>query len=247
MYEFEIENIKIHSAKDIVEIKSIFSGLLEDNNKKIISFINPEIFMFQEKNPELHKYFEKSKYNFIDGIGLLKAINCKLKTNFNYQNRFPGTDFFKYLPDDKKIRFFLYGASKENIELAKDKISKKNSNIEIVGTIDGYSVITNEEKINIINNSNTDILIVCLGCPKQEMWIKDNFDKLNAKIIFGNGGAIDFWSGNIKRAPDFLIKHNLEWLFRLFQNFTLTRIKRQLRLVKFLFLYKLKRYNIREI
>ncbi len=62
--------------------------------------------------------------------------------------------------------------------------------------------------------------------------------------MFGNGGSIDFWSNNVKRAPQFMIDMGLEWLFRLFQNFTPERIRRQSKLVDFLVKYVRGQYNI---
>ena len=103
------------------------------------------------------------------------------------------------------------------------------------------------EIVDEINNACPEITIVCLGCPKQEKWIEKNKDKINTKIIFGNGGAIDFWSGNIKRAPVFFINHKIEWLFRLFQDFNWKRIKRQLKIFQFLWEMKNHRYKIEKI
>ena len=68
--------------------------------------------------------------------------------------------------------------------------------------------------------------MVCMGNPVQEKWINDNFDKLNVNLIFGNGGAIDFFSNKFKRAPLLLQLIGLEWIFRLAQDFNKPRIKR---------------------
>lgn len=245
MITYEIENVPIHFFDNKDEIKDIFEALL-CNGKNKISFINPEIFMQQQKNEVLHNYFLSCNYNFVDGIGLLKAINKYCNTTYNYENRFPGTDFFTYLPN-RKIKFFFYGSKMENILKAKAIIEKKYDNCEIVDYFDGYTPIEDDVLINRINSSGANILIVCKGCPKQELWINNNFDKLKVNLVFGNGGSIDFWSGAIKRAPNFMIKHGLEFIYRLFQNFALKRIKRQSKLIKFLFLYKLKKYNITKI
>ncbi len=246
MYKYKINKIEIAFPDNKTEMVKVFDKLLNEN-KNIISFINPEIFMQQEKDQQLHKYFNKCRYNFVDGIGLLYAINAKCKTKFDTVYRYPGTDFFEYLPKDRKLKIFFYGSKLENVIKAKSLIEEKYNNISIVDYFDGYTKITDDELIGKINLSCPDILIVCLGCPKQEFWIQNNFEKINAKIIFGNGGAIDFWSGAVKRAPDFFINHGLEFLYRLFQNFTLKRIKRQLKLFKFFFNYKFNRYNIEPI
>ena len=127
------------------------------------------------------------------------------------------------------------------------QIEKKYKNIIICGHINGYTDLTDDEIVDEINNACPEITIVCLGCPKQEKWIEKNKEKINTKIIFGNGGAIDFWSGNIKRAPVFFINHKIEWLFRLFQDFNWKRIKRQLKIFQFLWEMKNHRYKIEKI
>jgi N-acetylglucosaminyldiphosphoundecaprenol N-acetyl-beta-D-mannosaminyltransferase len=243
MKSFLFNSLKICSPDDLKEIQSIFKYLLERKNAKYISFINPEIFLSQEKNAQLHKYFQNASYNFIDGIGLLLAINDKLGTKYSINDRYPGTDFFTYLPSEE-INVFLYGSEKVSVVLAKENIEKKYSNIHVVGFFDGYTEIEDDELIGIINESKANILIVCKGYPLQEIWIKNNINKLNVSLVFGNGGAFDFWSGKIKRAPEFMIKHGFEWMYRLFQNFTLKRINRQLKLISFFINYKFGKYDI---
>ena len=88
-------------------------------------------------------------------------------------------------------------------------------------------------KSSIINHG-IDILFVAFGSPKQEIWIAENLEKLPVKVAIGVGGAFDFVSGKVRRAPVFARKLGLEWLFRLI--IEPWRIKRQLRLIKFIFL-----------
>ncbi len=243
IHNYIIDKVQVSFPDNLQEMKEIINHLL-DEEKNIISFINPEIFMQQKQSFLLQSYFAKCKYNFVDGVGLLYAINKKCNTKYGTNYRYPGTDFFTYLPIDREIKIFLYGSKQENIIKAKNKIEEQYKNTKIVDFFDGYSEINDDDLVNKINDSKPDILIVCLGCPKQEEWIAQNFDKLNVKIIFGNGGSIDFWSGAVKRAPQFFINHGIEFIFRLFQNFTVKRIKRQLKLFKFLFNYKFGKYEI---
>lgn len=245
MNSFIINDIKICSPSDLFEMKNIMKSLLVDRTTKCISFINPEIFMQQEKNELLHSYFKDSKFNFIDGIGLLYAVNKKLKLNMTYKNRYPGTDFFEYLPDEK-LKVYFFGGKPGVAELAAKELEKKYKNVNFVGLMNGYVDIDDDEIVEIINNTHPDILLVCKGCPKQELWIKENIKKLNVPLVFGNGGCLDFWSGNVRRANEFLIKNGLEWLYRLFQDFTIKRIKRQMKLIIFLIKYKFKLYDIRK-
>lgn len=247
MNNYIFEEIQLSFTEDKAKIKNVFSHLLESSEKHKISFINPEIFLMQEKDSFLHEYFLSTKYNFVDGVNLLYAINTIHKTDFGVKQRLPGTDFFDYLPTDQKIKVFFYGAKEENCILAKENIESKYENVSIVDFIDGYSKLSDEEIIARINQADVDIVIVCLGCPKQEYWVKKNIDKINTKIIFGNGGSIDFWSGKTKRAPQFMINMGLEWLFRFFASFSFQRVKRQMKLAAFLIKYKLEKYEIKKV
>ena len=233
MDTYKINEVKIDVPASINEMQSVIRKLI-DKDKSLISFINPEIFLLAEKDKGLRNYLSHTAYNFVDGIGLLIAINRVYKDKvYLVTDRYPGTDFFTYLSDDILWRIFLFGASYENNKLASELIPKKYKNVKIVGNLHGYTKYSDDEIIEKINQCNPDILIVCLGFPRQEQWIEKNVNKLNAKIIFGNGGSIDFWSGNIKRAPKFYIMHRIEWIYRLFQDFNTNRIKRQMRLVTF--------------
>ena len=215
MKKYLFEEIPLSIPSDLEEMKNIFSQMLDGAGQSVISFINPEIFLAQQKKSLLHEYFKGAEYNFIDGINLLYAINKKLGTSYSAADRYPGTDFFSYLPDDRKVSVYLYGSKIENLEDAKLKIESAHPNIKIIEWTFGYTKFDGNYLIEKINAVKSDILIVCKGCPLQEKWISENKQKLNAKIIFGNGGAVDFWSGNTKRAPDFMIRLGLEWLFRL--------------------------------
>ena len=70
----------------------------------------------------------------------------------------------------------------------------------------------------MINQKKPDILIACLGCPKQEKWIYDNYQKYNANVSICAGATVDFLAGNVKRAPKWMSNHGLEWLFRVTQD-----------------------------
>ena len=101
-------------------------------------------------------------------------------------------------------------------EAAGENITKKYPGVKIAGYSDGYFDSEKEQTIiNNINRANPDLLFVCLGAPKQEKWISEHKDNLNAGVCLGIGGSLDVFAGTVKRAPEFFTKHGIEWLYRL--------------------------------
>ena len=85
--------------------------------------------------------------------------------------------------------------------------------------------------IREIRESGADVVFVCLGAPKQEKWISEYKDKLNARVLMGIGGSLDVFAGEVERAPDVWCRMGLEWLYRLIKE--PWRFKRMLALPKF--------------
>lgn len=223
-------------------LENIFDDY-KSNNPIFIVSINPEIVTKNYKNAYLKNEFNKQKYQIPDGSGIVWAL--KKKYNILVK-RITGIDLMLKICETSvnyNSRIFLYG-SKEGISgKAKIELENSYSNINIVGCCSGYE----DEKLVIdeINSSKADILFVALGSPKQEQFIINNMDKLkNIKIFMPVGGSFDVISKVKKRAPSWIIKLNLEWLYRLFQE--PKRFFRQLKLVKFIYLVIKNRVNKNE-
>ena len=114
---------------------------------------------------------------------------------------------------------FLFGAKPGVAEIAKKKMEEKYPGLKVAGTRDGYFKPEDEEEIiNQINESGANLLLVCLGAPKQEKWIAKNREKLQVNLCMGVGGTLDVFAGVAKRSPEIFIKLNLEWLYRFAKN-----------------------------
>ena len=105
---------------------------------------------------------------------------------------------------------------------ARANLEKDFKNIKIVGTYSppvGFESDTEELiRINqIISDAYPDILIACFGCPKQEKWVYENYNKYNATTSICAGATVDFLAGSIKRAPRWMSEHGFEWLYRFIQ------------------------------
>lgn len=172
---------------------------------------NSEIAMKAYKDDNYMKVLNSADLLTPDGIGIVYASKILKKP---IAERVSGFDlvsaFFKQAKD---LKVFIFGGSQEAGLKAKGNIEKEFKGVKIVGIRDGYS--GEEGLIDEINQSACDILLVCLGAPKQENWIYNNRDKLKAKLAIGAGGSVDVFAGVVKRAPDAFIKLNLEWFYRL--------------------------------
>lgn len=223
-------------------LENIFNDYKSKSPVFIVS-INPEIVTQNYKNTYLKNEFNKQKYQIPDGSGIVWALNKKY--NILVQ-RITGIDLMLKICETSvnyNSRIFLYGSKEGISDKAKIELENAYCNINIVGCCSGYE----DEKLAIdkINSSMADILFVALGSPKQEQFIINNMDKLkNIKIFMPVGGSFDVISKVKKRAPSWIIKLNLEWLYRLFQE--PKRFFRQLKLVKFIYLVIKNRVNKNE-
>lgn len=199
---------------DYEQIANEIVGDITKNEKKFIVAINPEKVVKANEDELLTKILNDADYPIPDGRGIVFA--SKLKGG-NIKKRITGIDCMLLLCDkfskmDTKI--FLYGSKQYVVEKTKQRLEEKYPGINIVGISNGY-INDNDSLIKKINESNADVLFVALGSPKQEYWIYENMSKLNAKIFQGVGGSFDVISGNVKRAPLWMQKTGLEWLYRL--------------------------------
>lgn len=121
----------------------------------------------------------------------------------------------------KGYRHYFYGSKEETLELLQRKLVIKYPGIQIVGMYSPpFRPMTEEEDkivIEKINQSKPDFVWVGLGAPKQEKWMAEHQGKIDG-LMLGVGAGFDYYAGNIKRAPMWMQKHNLEWLYRLMQD-----------------------------
>lgn len=129
-------------------------------------------------------------------------------------------------------RLYLLGSKPGVAEAAAKKMLEKCPKLQICGTADGYFK-DETEVVWKINDSQADVLFVCLGFPKQEHFMRNHQSELNVRLMIGLGGTLDGIAGNIKRAPRWMIRLQLEWLYRLIKE--PKRLGRMMRLPKYVF------------
>jgi len=166
-----------------------------------------------------------------DGVGAVWALEKKGVKN---TLKIPGCelwlDIIKKFKNDKS--FYLVGGKEEVIQRTVQKLETEFPNINIKGYRNGYIASDQEGQklIEEISTKKPDIIFVAMGSPKQEL-LMEEMQKRHPALYQGLGGSFDVYTGNIKRAPDWWIKNNLEWAYRLLKQ--PTRIKRQVVYLKF--------------
>ena len=190
---------------------------------------NPEIVLAAGKDPALREAILRADLILPDGVGLMWASRI-LGTPIRH--RLPGIDFASLLLAKlakRKGSVFLLGARPGVAGLAGDKLAQRYPGLRIAGTHHGYYSPDEEAALlDEIRQSGTDLLLVCLGSPSQELWMQKHRADLPGVLMIGLGGALDVYSGNIRRAPMRWRGLGLEWLWRLLQE--PKRIKRVIRL-----------------
>lgn len=233
--DVRIDNKTMNETMDIIKKK------LDKNEQYIIYTPNTEIIMMCQNDEEFLDLMNKSDINVPDGIGLIYASRIK---KHPLKEKVAGYDLsinLLKLADEQGLKLFVVGGKPGVAEAAMKNVHEKYPNIKIVGAQHGYfkgthlGINGHEEELKVledINMAEPHILFVGFGAKKQEQWIEYNKDKINAKIIIGNGGTLDGLAGNVKRAPDIFIKLGLEWFYRLMKE--PKRIKRQILLPMFM-------------
>lgn len=169
-----------------------------------------------QKNREFKKILNQADLSLSDGVGPVLASYFYGKEKL--RGRVMGVDLVWALFEKfgNKHSFFLFGAKEGVAQKMALKVKQKYPLVKIIGISQGY--VGDDEVIGKINQAKPEILLVALGMPKQEKWIFANLKKIpSVKLAVGVGGAFDFISGRAKRAPKFMQKIGLEWLWRAFR------------------------------
>jgi len=256
---WQLFDIKLF-GRDRSRVLNLLEEKLALGTKKYwIATVNPEFVMKATKDNDFKKILARTSLNVVDGIGLVwaKELDRRLlivdRRNLvkkiiigivvgvgvlrgRYRDQVAsGADLIEDLVKmaqklNKKI-FFLGGWGDRAEKSAKFLISKFLISNNLIRWCTGEPDMTNEEVIKKINNFKPDILLVAYGMKKQEFWIDKNLKDLDVGLVMGVGRSFDYYSGELKRAPIWIRKMGMEWLYSLIKE--PKRFKRQLVLPKF--------------
>jgi len=211
-----VNNVSMDEA--VAEIER----LIHEKKRSYIVAINVDVVMKMEQDDYLRKITDNADMVLVDGkplIWISKLHKQPVKAKIS------GSDLVPLLCEisaKKGYTIFIIGGKDGIAEQAKKRLEKQHPDIKIVGTYAppfGFEKNQTElQKINtMITEAAPDLLITCFGCPKQEKFIYENYQNYCPTVSVCAGATVDFLAGNVKRAPQWMSDHGLEWLYRFTQ------------------------------
>jgi len=218
MARMKFMNIQIDNLT-MSETLSEIDKLIKSNISAYVVTPNVDHMVKLQTDTELQAVYKNANLILTDGKPLLwiaKLYGTPIKEKIS------GSDLFPLLCEmsaQKGYKMFFLGAAEGVAAKAADNLTARYPGLQVVGTYSppfGFEKDKAEmQKIEkMIKDSNPDILIVGLGCPKQEKFMYKYRDRLGVPIALGLGASLDFEAGNIKRAPKWMSEHGLEWFYR---------------------------------
>lgn len=194
---------------------------------------NPEFVVRSLTDSRLKNIINRSNISLVDGVGIVWAAKI---LGLGRLNRTSGVDFMEMiikLSDQKGWRIGLLGGRRNTAQKLAKLIERAYPSVKVPFAFAGSPDSSRDAQIREkIAGLNLDFLFVAYGNPKQEYWIERNLGKVDARVLMGVGGAFDYLTGNVARAPRWLRRLGFEWFFRLVVQ--PWRIKRQLSLILFI-------------
>lgn len=214
LFGVTLDNVTMSDALDQVESSL---NVMSTEKSARFAFVNADCANHYYGDDGYKRILNGFDAVFADGIGVKLAARwngVNMRANVN------GTDMFPLLCERLQKSgqsLYLLGAEPHVVHQLVRNLHVHYPDLNIAGYCDGYRYSnTPQTVVNLINNSNADLLLVAMGAPRQEQWINDHMPNLNVKAAMGVGGLFDFYSGEVSRAPELFRVLSMEWVWRLF-------------------------------
>lgn len=216
---YEILDLQLHPV-NVDQVHDYIGRVIDAKEKALVLNLNVHAVNLAGKESWMRDFLNSAQLVFCDGDGVrwgLFLLGHKPPPKITYASWM--WQLARYM-QTKNYSFYFLGGSPGVAQKAADKISDGVPGIHIAGVHHGYfgkEGAENDEVIKKINESQADVLVVGFGMPIQERWLQANWQKLNVHIFLSGGAVFDYLSGNLQRAPEWMLKLHMEWLFRLCQ------------------------------
>lgn len=196
------------------------TNLAKRRSPSYVCFANAHMIIEAYRNKNFRALVNASTLTLPDGMPIVFSLKL---LHGVAQERVAGMDFMTdviRVCEAERLSVFFLGSTDQVLNAIKEKSERDFPNLKIAGMFSPpFRKTTIEETnayIDMINRSGAHFVLVSLGCPKQENWMAQNSKNINA-ILLGVGGAFPVYAGLVKRAPNWMQRFSLEWLYRLLQ------------------------------
>ena len=212
----KIDNLTMKESVDKIE------ELIKNKQQSYVVTPNVDHIVKLEKDNKLKEVYDHADLVLCDGkplVWISQMYGNPIKEKVS------GSDLFPHLCEmsaEKGYKMFFLGAKEGVAAKAAENLKERFKGLDVVGTYSpplGFENDDDEIKkiVAQVQESKPDMLMVCLGCPKQEYFVHDHYKELGVPVSLGLGATIDFAADEVSRAPKWMSNNGLEWLYRLIQ------------------------------
>ena len=208
-------NVDMLSGQDVLSI--LRAGARHRRRPRHLCYVNAHSLNLAFRDDAYSQVLARADLVLNDGIGLELAAKMR---GTRFAENLNGSDFtirLLELAATERWRVFLYGGRPGVAQDARDRLSESIPGLQVVGALDGFRSESPDEVAAQIKAAGADVLIVALGQPAQELWLDRHLAATGCHLGLGVGAFLDFASGNIARAPEWMNRLGIEWVFRLVQ------------------------------
>lgn len=202
------------AAQALAEIER----LVDQHPPLLVAYVNAHTLNLAATDPSYKSLLKSADVVLNDGSGVALAARASGR---RFPENLNGSDFnprILQLAARRGWSVFLLGAGPGVAEEAGKRLSQQMPGLEVVGTRDGYSPREEDAEVaSVISQSGADVVMVAMGNPLQERWLAANLAATGAQLGVGVGAFFDFTAGTAKRAPAWMNRAGIEWLWRLAQ------------------------------
>ena len=221
------------------------SGAARERKKTFITYLNAHCSNIAEGDIEYKNILNRADIVYADGQAIVwgaRFLGTPLPERVN------AGDFWVEFCErcaQQGLSLYLLGSYPQVAETIKNQIQSRMPSVKIAGVHHGF--FTPEEESKVIDNINTsgaDIVLVGMSVPLQEKWVEAHRDEIQAPVIWCVGALFEYYAGHRRRAPQWMRKCGLEWVFRL--ALEPRRLWRRYIIGNPLFLYRLVRFKMKK-
>jgi N-acetylglucosaminyldiphosphoundecaprenol N-acetyl-beta-D-mannosaminyltransferase len=217
-----VDVLGIHvSVTNLDHTVDTFAGWIEQGERQVVCVTDMNALLHARADARLTEVYNTSGLTVPDGMPLVWAGK---KAGFEEMDRVAGPDLLERVLAESAQRGwtqYFYGGAEGVADELRERFQDRHPALKVVGVeCPPYRPLTDAEDAATVarmNEARPDIVWIGLGAPKQERWMADHRERLNATILIGVGAAFDFHTGRLDRAPRWMQRAGLEWSYRLYK------------------------------